>query len=110
MTRRVANHHPVPRKPFVSASELARVGLCERMVLLEHRFGQRLSPARLAATDRGRRAHARFLREGARTPGDAPRRPAGLRCVARVFVAKFWSAWSRLRSVRRWLGTLLRVR
>lgn len=68
MTRRVANQ-PATLKPIVSASELARMGLCERMVVLEHRFGQRLSVAGLAATARGRRAHARFLREGKRAPG-----------------------------------------
>ncbi|MDZ7855740.1 hypothetical protein [Sphaerotilus sp.] len=109
MTRRVANQ-PATLKPIVSASELARMGLCERMVVLEHRFGQRLSVAGLAATARGRRAHARFLREGKRAPGDEPLRPAGHVCNARGFVAKLRSAWRYLRSQGRWLRMLFRVR
>lgn len=107
MTRRVVNQR-APLKSLVSASDLARMGLCERMVVLERRFGPRLSPARLAAADRGRRAHARFLREGEQAPGDEPLRSRGL-LTARGFVAKLCSAWSRLRSLRRWLRMLFRV-
>lgn len=109
MTRHTVNH-PGVRKPFVSASELARMGLCERMVVLEHRFGQRLSPAGLAETTRGRRAHAQFLREGKRAPKDEPLRPGTLHRTARGLVAKRCSAWRSLRSLDWWLRMLFRVR
>lgn len=108
MTRRVVNQR-APLKSLVSASDLARMGLCERMVVLERRFGPRLSPARLAAADRGRRAHAQFLREGERAPGDEPRRPVVLR-IAHCLVAKLCRAWSHLRPLQNWLRMLLRVR
>ena len=48
----------------VSASELAQMGVCERLVVFEHRYGKRRLPAQRAAIERGRREHERFYREG----------------------------------------------
>ena len=48
----------------VSASELAQMGVCERLVVFEHRYGKRRLPEQRAAIERGRREHERFYREG----------------------------------------------
>ena len=48
----------------VSASELAQMGVCERLVMFEHRYGKRCLPEQRAAIERGRPEHARFYREG----------------------------------------------
>ena len=48
----------------VSASELAQMGVCERLVVFEHRYGKRCLPEQAAAIERGRREHDRFYREG----------------------------------------------
>ena len=47
----------------VSASELAQMGVCERLVF-KHRYGKRHLPEQQAAIERGRREHERFYREG----------------------------------------------
>lgn len=41
----------------VSASDLAQMGVCERMVKFEHHCGRRRTPDQLQAMDHGRRAH-----------------------------------------------------
>ena len=48
----------------VSASDLAQVGVCERLVVFEHRYGKRCLPEQRAAIERGRREHEQFYREG----------------------------------------------
>ena len=48
----------------VSASELAQMGVCERLVVFEHRYCKRCLPEQRAAIERGRREHERFYREG----------------------------------------------
>ena len=52
------------RSTSVSASELAQMGVCERLVVFEHRHGKRRLPEQRAAIERGRREHERFYREG----------------------------------------------
>ena len=52
------------RSASVSASELAQMGVCERLVVFEHRYGKRRLPEQRAAIERGRREHERFHREG----------------------------------------------
>lgn len=101
---------PDSLKPFVSASELARMGLCERMVVFEHKFRQHLSPARRAATARGRRAHAKFLQEGRRASSeDQTRLHSGLRCVAGGLATVLRNCWRRLRGSFISLRTPFRV-
>jgi hypothetical protein len=109
MTRRRVIQ-PGSLKPFVSASELARMGLCERMVVFEYRFGQRLSPARRAATARGRRAHAQLFQEGRRAPREDQFRSGGLRCVAVGLFTELRNFWRRVRGSRWWLWMPFRVR
>lgn len=52
------------RRAGVSASELAQMGVCERLVLFEHRYGSRRSAQQRAAMARGDREHRRFFLEG----------------------------------------------
>jgi len=47
----------------VSASELAQMGVCERLVKFEHDCGRRRTAEQLLAMERGRRAHQRFYRD-----------------------------------------------
>lgn len=47
--------------PRVSASQLAQMGVCERLVVFEHRYGKRPSRAQRVALERGARAHRQFL-------------------------------------------------
>jgi hypothetical protein len=55
------------KKPMVSASELAQMGACERLVLFEARHGKRKSPCQQAAIERGTADHDRFFRDGVRS-------------------------------------------
>ena len=48
----------------VSASELAQMGVCERLVVFEHRYGKRCLPEQQAAIECGQREHEQFYREG----------------------------------------------
>lgn len=48
----------------VSASELAQMGVCERLVVFEHRYGKRRTAERRQAIARGLRAHEQFYRNG----------------------------------------------
>jgi hypothetical protein len=49
------------REVRVSASQLAQMGVCERLVVFEHRYGKRPSRPQRVALERGRRAHQSFL-------------------------------------------------
>lgn len=51
------------RRASVSASELAQLGVCERLLVFEHRHGKRPTVEQQRAIKRGRWAHARFYRE-----------------------------------------------
>lgn len=53
----------------VSASELAAMGMCERRIVLEHRYGRRLSAAGREAVRRGLRLHAAFEAQAAAGEG-----------------------------------------
>jgi hypothetical protein len=55
------------KKKMVNASELARMGACERLVLFEARHGSRKSPCQQEATERGTTEHGKFFREGVRS-------------------------------------------
>lgn len=82
----------------VSASELAQMGVCERLVVFEHRYGMRRSAEQLLTMKRGHRAHERFYRE--RHEGWV----CGGRCVVRYFsyhVRRLWRVL--IRCTVRWL-------
>lgn len=48
----------------VSASELAQMGVCERLVVFEHHYGKRPSPEQREAIQRGLTEHKRFYLDG----------------------------------------------
>ncbi len=52
-------------KHAVGASALSQMGVCERLVVFEHREGKRPTPLQREALDRGLRAHRQFASEGA---------------------------------------------
>lgn len=58
------------KKTMVSASELAQMGACERLVLFEAKYGKRMSRCQQEASERGRREHANFFRDGVRLQSD----------------------------------------
>lgn len=51
---------------YVSASELARLGYCERQVAFDAAYGRRTTAEQRLAAARGRRAHDAFLQESRR--------------------------------------------
>jgi hypothetical protein len=60
-----ANNQNRKKRPrAVRASELAQMGVCERLVVFEHCFGKRSTDHRRKAIKRGLRAHDQFYREG----------------------------------------------
>lgn len=94
--------NPGCQKLSVSASELAQMGVCERLVVFEHRYGKRRTVEQQRAVARGRLAHARFYRERCT---DSARR-SGCRVAALVVGAqdlgtmlarhcRFWVRWLR---------------
>ncbi|MGA7951724.1 MAG: CFI-box-CTERM domain-containing protein [Thiobacillaceae bacterium] len=50
----------------VSASELAQMGVCERLVVFEHRYGKHSAASQRAAIHRGLKEHDHFYRDGVR--------------------------------------------
>ena len=77
------------RGASVSASELAQMGVCERLVVFEHRYGKRRSMGQKLAIKRGQLAHERFYRE--RHTGSI--RPWRHFCAFLVF-ARWLSLWA----------------
>ena len=90
---------------MVSASDLAQMGRCERLVVFEHRQGQRRLPHQEAARRRGLAAHERFEQEGLAA------RAVGSRQVGRCFVASllFGEAWQ-TQALRQFRDKVLRPR
>jgi hypothetical protein len=58
------------KKTVVSASELSKMGVCERLVLFEARYGKRTTPCRRGAITRGRAEHDKFFRDAVRSESD----------------------------------------
>ena len=46
------------------------MGVCERLVLFEARYGKRTTPCRRGAITRGRAEHDKFFRDGVRSESD----------------------------------------
>ena len=55
------------KRAMVSASELAQMGACERLVLFEARYGKRKSRCQQEAIERGRTEHDEFFKDGVRS-------------------------------------------
>lgn len=78
------------REMWVSATQLAQMGICERQVVLDHLLGLRLTAEQRTAMRRGCDAHAAFKREADQHVGDAARLKAARsddRRLAAWFVA-----------------------
>ena len=58
------------KKTVVSASELSKMGACERLVLFEARYGKRESQSQQEAIERGRAEHDKFFRDAVRSESD----------------------------------------
>ena len=58
------------KKTVVSASELSKMGACERLVLFEARYGKRESQSEQEAIERGRAEHDKFFRDAVRSESD----------------------------------------
>lgn len=63
--------HSRRRKRRLAASTLAQMGVCERRVLLEQRYGRRNAPQLEVARQHGLQRHAAFLQEGRAQPEGA---------------------------------------
>lgn len=57
---------------WTSASELAKMGYCERHMFFEAKLGERSSKERQADRQRGTRLHAAFYEEGQMQPAAKP--------------------------------------
>lgn len=82
----------------VSATQLAQMGVCEKLVVFEHRHGKRPSEAQRVALERGLRAHRHFLRQASRTTAGLA--DVLLKAVVRLAVAAgrcFMRWWLTLR-------------
>lgn len=55
------------KRAMVSASELAQMGACERLVLFEARYGKRKYRCQQEAIERGRTEHDEFFKDGVRS-------------------------------------------
>lgn len=58
------------KKSTVSASELAQMAACERLVFFEATCGKRKTRCQLEAIGRGKKEHAAFFRDGLRLQSD----------------------------------------
>lgn len=58
------------KKTMVSASELAKMGACERLVLFEGTYGKRRSRYQQEAIKRGRAEHAKFFKDAVRSESE----------------------------------------
>ena len=89
------------RRATVSASELAQMGVCERLLVFEHQFGKLRSAEQQSAIERGRRAHRRFYRE---RNGDSDRGKRGFTGHFGQRIRRFLRTWyCLLLRVTRWL-------
>lgn len=57
------------QRPEVSATQLAQMGVCEKLVVFEDRHGRRPTALQRIALKRGLRAHRQFLRQARTSPG-----------------------------------------
>lgn len=88
------------RQPSVSATELAQMGTCERMVWLEHRLGRRRTPEQDAAARRGLAEHARFFNESQRLLSGGAEPTCGRCFVATLLLANNAQATPHLATLR----------
>lgn len=87
----------------VTASELAQMGMCERLIVFERRHGKRSSANQRAARQRGLTEHERFYQEAVRASNKKGY------CDIAMLVCGEGPEVAALRSLREWIsrkGTL----
>lgn len=89
---------------MVSASDLAQMGRCERLVVFEHLHGRRRTARQQRARERGVVEHERFYREGLAASAQATRKG---RCFISTCV--FGESWQ-TEVLRRFRDVALRPR
>jgi hypothetical protein len=89
---------------IVSASELSQLGVCERLVVFEDRFGKRWSADRAVAVQRGLRVHRQFHRDGSQCQPHPRLRPEVMRSLLVVlsWATQFVSRLVRLSRKMTW--------
>lgn len=87
---------------MVSASDLAQMGRCEKLVVFEHLYGSRRTPLQQQARARGLVEHAQFYREGRAASTQANRKG---RCFVATYV--FGETWQ-TEELRRFRDEVLR--
>lgn len=117
------------RRVSVSATELAQMGVCERLVVFEHQYGRRRTACQQTAIERGLTAHEKFYRDrhldsvrkgrsrialclfgggmDASTLWQILRRPAFPLADGRRLIL-IWCQMARV--IRRWLGRAFRLK
>jgi len=89
------------RSASVNASELAQMGVCERLVVFEHHCGKLRTAEQQIAIERGRGAHRRFYWE---RNGGSDRGKCGSAGHFGHQVRRIWTNWyCLLLRVTRWL-------
>lgn len=80
-----------PRRPangqMVSASDLAQMGRCERLMVFEHLYGSRRTVRQQRARERGVLEHERFYQEGLAASTEAARKG---RCFTTGVFGEAW--------------------
>ena len=79
-----------PVEPSVSASELSKMGRCERLVAFEHLHGRRRTKGRQRNQQRGLLAHDQFEREGLEAMAADAQRRGRYSIATRVFGEAAW--------------------
>lgn len=82
--------HRAVRKQLVSASDLAQMGRCERLVVFEHLYGSRRTARQKRARERGVAEHARFYRDGLASVVEADRK--AVCCIASGAFGEAWQS------------------
>lgn len=72
---------------YISATELAKMGLCEKLVVLEDIYGRRAPAHRRQARQRGLMEHKNFYREGLRSTSEPDERAWPCSFISGSFIA-----------------------
>lgn len=84
----------------VTATQLAQMGTCERMVWLEHRLGRRRTAEQASAAQRGLTEHTRFFDESQQLMAAGSGRAVGRCFVATLLLANDPQSLSYLTTLR----------
>jgi hypothetical protein len=94
------------QRPQVSATQLAQMAVCEKLVVFEHRHGKRPTGLQRTVLQRGVRAHRQFLRQASTSPRGVVDLVLGQLARVAIVAGRFFvrwcrALWRRLRASRR---------